>query len=101
VVFRPGPHPFVQVPWCYTHDHVCRVWRVTDESGRVWASASRAKVHVWFDMDAMFGEMLSKQEGRRLAAPVSAGSPLSTGYSQIKAIASWSYKRRQRAEAVA
>jgi hypothetical protein len=101
VVFRPGPHPFVQVPWCYTHDHVCRVWRVTDQNGKIWASASRAKVHVWFDLDALIGESLSRHVERRIATPVSSGSPLSTGYSQIKAIASWSYKRRQRAEAVA
>jgi hypothetical protein len=74
---------------------------VTDESGRVWASASRAKVHVWFDMDAMFGEMLSKQEGRRLAEPTSSGTPVVHHYGQLKSIAAWSYKRRQRAEAVA
>jgi hypothetical protein len=124
IVFRPNEEPeglseipkalsnLSEVPWCYTHDHVLPVWLVADESGRVLAAArislTREQVRgherwyvPFFDVDALIQEALWKDETRRLATPVSQGSPLSTGYSQIKAIAAWSYKRRQRAEAVA
>jgi hypothetical protein len=119
IVFRPNEEPaglskiprdlahLSEVPWCYTHDHVCPAWLVTDSDGQVAAIARAAAEdgQAWylpaFSVDEMIVHMLTKDEGRRLATPVSSGSPLSTGYSQIKAIASWSYKRRQRAEAVA
>jgi hypothetical protein len=112
LVFRPSMRDgafYAEVPWCARNggSHKCSHWLVVSPDGEVVAVAlSDAKKDAptylpLFDVDALIQEALWKDETRRLASPVSAGSPLSTGYSQIKAIASWSYKRRQRAEAVA
>lgn len=67
MLFRPNPRNFGfdSVPWCYVADHVCRAWRVTDQHGRIWASATRTKVRLWFDVDSLFGELLSVREPSR------------------------------------
>jgi hypothetical protein len=112
LVFRPAFRAgafYAEVPWCSRNggSHKCDYWFVVDESGEVVAVAlAEAKAGAptylpLFSEDEMIEHMLSKDEGRKLAQPVSSGAPLSAGFSQIKAIAAWSYKRRQRAEAVA
>lgn len=108
VLFRPNPEPllpgqFESTPWCtwWPHRHAIRVWRVTDQHGRIWASATRTKVKPWLlDFDVLFAELVSKDEKREVAASAT-GTPMQQEFVAPKVIAAWSYKRRQRAEAVA